>query len=66
MTFTALLTLFNQARERLVVKFLKFSLEFLDAEFVVSKAHEAVAKQNKKQKKKIMKPSPSRLDLVEM
>ena len=62
MNFTALLTLFNQARERLVVKFLKFSLEFLDAEFVVSKAHEAL----EKPKKKLMKPSPSRLDLVEM
>ena len=64
MNFTALLTLFNQARERLVVKFLKFSLEFLDAEFVVSKAHEALEKQKKK--RKLMKPSPSRLDLVEM
>lgn len=50
MNFTALLTLFNQARERLVVKFLKFSLEFLDAEFVVSKAHEALEKQKTKKK----------------
>ena len=48
MNFTALLTLFNQARERLVVKFLKFSLEFLNAEFVVSKAHEALEKPKKK------------------
>ena len=47
MNFTALLTLFNQARDRLVVKFLKFSLEFLDAEFVVSKAHEALEKPKK-------------------